>query len=426
MTRIRGRRRSVLPFAAVLLIAGCASPGRAQPVAGLPRAEPAAVGMSAERLALATAGLQAHIDRGDIAGAVAAVVRDGRLVYLEALGYRDLGRGAPMTADALFRVYSMTRPVTALAILMLQDDGLLHVDDPVARHLPRFAAQRVMADDGDGTRARRGDVTIAQLLTHTSGIGSRSASPYRALDVHGWDRPLAEVADRVAGAPLFEDPGTRFRYGMSAEVLGRVIEVVSGMSLDAFLRERIFAPLGMTDSGFQVEPERADRLAVVYRRGADGALAPIEMETIPVTEPRALTSAGVGLVASTADFLRFSQFLLDGGVVHGRRLLSAGAAGMMAENAVPDALLPIGGAGYWAGSGWSLGGFAVALDPASYDHPVSAGTFWWDGSAGTRFWIDPRENTVTIIMAQVSPAGGGGFREGFKRSVDAALIDRRR
>jgi CubicO group peptidase (beta-lactamase class C family) len=333
-----------------------------------------------------------------------------------------------MPFDALFRLYSMTRPVTALAILMLHDEGLLNVNDPVQKYLPQFAAQRVLSDPGStdpsNARARNGDITIAQLLTHTSGIGSRSASLYTAHGVHRWDRTLEEVVDHVAAMPLFEDPGTRFRYGMHSEVLGRVIEVVSGMPLVDFYQERIFEPLGMTETMFYVDPTRAGKLATLYRRRG-GVLEPFELETIPVTERRTLTSSGVGLVSSTMDYVRFAQLFLDGGVVNGRRILSEEAVRLALTNAVPEALMPLQPGGYWAGSGWTLGGFAVVIDPSAYDHTVNIGEAWWDGSAGTRFWIDPGENMITIIQAQISPAGGNGFREEFKTLVYEAIEERR-
>jgi len=389
------------------------------------RATPESAGLSAASLALVTEALRSHVDAGDIAGVVAAVVRDGRLVYGEALGFRELESGSPMPFDALFRTYSMTRPVTALAIMMLYDDGLIELDAPIQRYVPAFADQQVLRNantpDPDDSRPRNGDITIAQLLTHTSGIGSRSSGMYRDHNVHSWDQSLAQVVENVASLPLYEDPGTRFRYGMHAEVLGRVIEVVSGMSLIDFYQERIFGPLGMTETVFHVDLARADRLATVYRRDGEGRLQPFEMEPIPVTEPRALTSSGVGLVSSTMDFIRFSQLFLDGGRVNGEAILSPESVELMARNAVPEELLPLQPGGYWAGSGWTLGGFAVVLDPAAYNHPVNPGEFWWDGSAGTRFWIDPQENMITIVMAQVSPAGGNGFRERFKTMVHDAI-----
>ncbi len=393
------------------------------------RADPASAGMSAEGLARATEALQAHVDAGDIAGVVAAVVRDGKLVYGEALGLRDIESRSPMPFDALFRTYSMTRPITALAILMLNDEGRLDVNDPVQKYLPQFADQRVLLDaqstDPSNARPRMGDITLAQLLTHTSGIGSRSAGMYTARNVHGWDQTLAQVVDNVADLPLFEDPGTRFRYGMHSEVLGRVIEVASGMLVAEFFETRIFEPLGMTETMFYVDPERASLLATLYRRDAGGVLQPYELETIPVTEPRALTSSGVGLVSSTMDFLRFSQLFLNDGQVNGRRILSPEAVRMAMANGVPDALLPLQPNGYWAGSGWSLGGFAVVMDPSAYTDTVNVGEFWWDGSAGTRFWIDPGENIITIVQAQISPAGGNGFREQFKTLVYESIEERR-
>jgi len=393
------------------------------------RVDPAAVGMSAEALARVTEALQAQVDAGDLAGVVAAVVRDGKLVYAEALGYRDRESASPMPFDALFRMYSMTRPVTALAILMLQDDGLLDMDDPVQKFLPQFAGQGVLLDpqqpNPEQVRPRNGEVTIGQLLTHTSGIGSRSAGMYTARNVHGWDQTLAQVVDNVAALPLFEDPGTNFRYGMHSEILGRVIEVASGMSLSAFFEERIFEPLGMTETVFQVGPDRVGRLATLYRRDSAAGLLPFENETIPVTEPRALTSSGVGLIATTEDFLRFSQLFLNDGMVGERRVLSSEGVRMAMENGVPEALFPLQANGYWAGSGWSLGGFAVVMDPAAYNHTVNVGEFWWDGSVGTRFWIDPTENLITIVNAQISPAGGNGFRERFKTLVYEAIEESR-
>ncbi len=406
-------------------------PALAEAQAGitLERADPASVGMSAERLTRATDALRAHVDAGDVAGVVAAVVRDGKLVYGEAIGFRDIESGSPMPFDALFRTYSMTRPVTALAILMLHDEGRLDVNDPVWKYLPRFADQRVLVDPGSGdpsaSRPRVGEITIAQLLTHTSGIGSRSAGMYTARGVHGWDQTLAQVVDNVAALPLFEDPGTRFRYGMHSEVLGRVIEVASGMALTDFFETRIFEPIGMTETMFHVGPDRVSRLATLYRRDAGGVLRPYELETIPVTEARALTSSGVGLVSSTMDYLRFSSLFLNGGEVDGRRILSPEAVRMAMTNGVPDGLLPLQPNGYWAGSGWSLGGFAVVIDPSAYTETVNVGEFWWDGSAGTRFWIDPGEKIITIVQAQISPAGGNGFREEFKTLVYESIEERR-
>lgn len=394
-----------------------------------PRATPEQVGMSSAGLATVTQRLQAHIDQGHIAGVVAAVLRDGQLVYLESLGQRDLESGSAMPEDALFRIYSMTRPVTSLAAMILYEEGRIALDDPISKYLPEFAEQRVFLDpdapDMAQTRARQGDITVADLMRHTSGLGSRSSAIYVAEQVRLRSLTAEQVSRNAARVPLFEDPGTAFRYGLSATVLGRLVEVVAGMPYDEFLQQRVFDPLGMKDTVFWVDPSRVDRLATVYRPAADGTLRPHEMEEIPFTEKVPLVEGGVGLVSSTLDFARFSQLFLNGGELFGERILQPETVQLMMENAVADELLPLEDSGYMAASGWTLGGFAYALDPARYDHTVSQGEVWWDGSAGTRFWIDPVQGIVTVIMAQISPASGRGFREEFKNGVYEAIVERR-
>lgn len=393
------------------------------------KSSPEAVGMSSAALEQVTQNLQAHVDAGHIAGAVAAVLRDGKLVYLEALGQRDIASASPMPADALFRIYSMTRPVTSLAAMILWEEGKFQLDDPVSKYLPQFAAQRVFEDSGAPdmarTRERIGDIKVADLMRHTSGLGSRSSAIYVAEGVRSRDITLAQMTDNAARVPLFEDPGTQFRYGLSATILGRLVEVWSGQAFDEFLAERVFQPLGMADTVFWVDPSRVSRLATVYRPAADGSLQVHEMEEIPFTQEVPLLEGGVGLVSSTLDFAKFSQLYLNGGELFGHRLLQEETIALMMENSIADALLPIGAGDYMAASGWTLGGFAYALQPERYDHAVSQGEVWWDGSAGTRFWIDPVQDMVVIIMAQVSPADGQGFREEFKNGVMAAITERR-
>jgi CubicO group peptidase (beta-lactamase class C family) len=388
-----------------------------------PVATPAEVGMSADKLDKVTEALQAHVDAGDIAGAVGGVVRDGKLIYLKAVGKRDIASSAPMTTDALFRIYSMTRPIPSLGILMLRDDGKVNVNDPVQKYLPKFAGQQVLANPDtpawDQTRARKGDITLANLSTHTAGFGGRETKIYVEHNVRSWDQSLEQVVDNMAAAPLLDDPGTRYRYSEGGDVLGRIIEVQSGMRLQDFYQQRIFGPLGMTDTIFYVDPARAARLATTYRP-ANGKLQAFEIEPIPVTQQRALISA-VGAVSSTTDMLRFGQFFLNNGRVNGRELLSPEGVRLAETNALPAAVLPIGKSGYNLGSGWTLGGFNVVMDPAPYDHTVNRGEIWWDGSAATRFWIDPKENMVTVIMAQLQPTDGRHFREQFKTLVYDAI-----
>ena len=418
-------RKTILLTAIALVIVVFDAPASAQ---GLPTATPESVGLSSAQLDRVTAGLQAHIDQGHIAGVVAAVVRDGRLVYMEALGQADIEAARPMPEDAIFRLYSMTRSMTSLAAMILWEEGAFQLDDPISRYLPQFVGQRVFADarspDMDQTQSRDGDITVEHLLLHTSGLGSRSSGIYRAEGVRLRSISVEQMVDNAARTPLFEDPGTNWRYGISTTILGRLVEVWSGKPLEDYLQERVFGPLGMTDTGFWVEPERADRLATVYRASREGELRPYQMEEIPFTEQPILIEGGVGLVASTMDFLRFSQMFLNGGELDGNRVLQPKTVTMMTVNRIPDALLPIGFGRPTLGQGWGLG-FSIVMDASQYAYPVNDGDFWWDGSAGTRFWIDPTENMVTIVMAQVSPASGRGFREEFKTGVDEAITERR-
>ena len=393
-------------------------------------ASPESVGMSSAALNSATARLQKHIDDGEIAGVVAAVARDGKLVYQVALGKLDRERDADMPEDALFRIYSMSREITSVAALRLFEEGAFKFDDPVSKYLPEFSDQRVLLNsestDLEATRPRVGEMTIAHLLTHTSGLGSRSSALYRENNVRDRAQSLDAMVSKAARVPLFQDPGTEFRYGIHATIIGKLIEVWSGQPFEEYLQQNLLAPLGMTSTLFWAEGNDADRLAQLYRPEA-GELSPYAIETMPWTQRPVLVEGGVGLLSSVPDYVRFAQMVLDRGKIPGteERILSEATAALMYENAVPEAAMPIGDSRYWLGSGWSLGGFNVVLDPSTYAYPVSKGTIWWDGSAGTRFFIDPIEGTVIVIMAQVSPSNGGGFRENFSHLVDAAIIERR-
>ena len=414
------RTQSTLTLVCLVL----AWPALAQDLA---RATPESVGLSSAGLERATAALEAHIDDRDVAGVVAAVARNGKLVYFEALGRRDLQARDPMPHDALFRLYSMTRSITSTAAMILWEEGKFQLDDPISTYLPQFADQRVFIDAGapdmSRTRARNGNITIRNLLTHTSGIGSRSSPIYRSERVRLRSIALREMVDNTARVPLFEDPGTRFRYGISTTILGRLVEIWSGRPFEEFLAERVLAPLRMTDTVFWADGERADRLTTVYRPDrASGELRPYAIEEVPFTERPALIEGGVGLLSSTMDFLRFSQMFLNGGELEGNRVLRPETVDLMTRNHVPDRALPIGSGGYMAGSGWGLG-FNVVLDARAYNFPVGDGEYWWDGSSGTRFSIDPEHGIVMVIMAAVSPSRGGGFREEFKQLVYDAIVD---
>jgi CubicO group peptidase (beta-lactamase class C family) len=393
-------------------------------------ASPSSVGMSGEGLQAVTARLQQHVDEGDIAGVVAAVARDGKIVYFEALGLMDIEQRKPMREDALFRIYSMAREITSIAVLQLYQEGAFALDDPIKMYLPEFEEQMVLVDpnaDGDGgwpVRPRDGDITVAQLLTHTSGLGSRNSRLYRENNVRDRNITLDQMVSNAARVPLFYDPGTQFNYGIHATILGKLIEVWSGRPFEEYLAAELFQPLAMNSTMFWAEGEDAERLASLYRP-TDGRLLPYQIETVPWTMRPRLIEGGVGLLSSVMDFMHFSQMVLNRGSLFGNQILSPEVADLMYENAVPDQAMPIGERGYWRGSGWTLGGFNLVMDPDTYSYPVSEGTIWWDGSAGTRYFIDPQQDMIMVIMAQVSPSSGGGFRENFKTLVDAAIVERR-
>ena len=414
------------PILVLLALGGLVVGGGQIRAQDLPNATPESVGLSSVRLDEATRELQSHVDAGDIAGVVAAVARRGQLVYLKSLGALDRGRGLAMRDDALFRLYSMTRPITSLAVMILWEEDRFELDDPVSLYLPEIADQPVFADASDpdmtATRPRRTEMTVEHLLLHTSGLGSRSSSIYRAEQVRLRSITLPQMVNNAARVPLFEDPGTRWRYGISTTILGRLVEVWSGMPFDEFLQERIFEPLGMTDTVFRVDAPRADRFGPAYRPGPDGELRPHAIEVVPFTDQPALIEGGVGLVSTVRDYLRFSQMFLNGGELDGVRVLQPATVALMTVNRVPDALLPIGFGSPQPGRGWTLG-FCVVLDADASSLPVPEGTVWWDGSSGTRFFIDPVEDMVTVIMAAASPAHGNGFRQGFVEAVYEALVD---
>ena len=389
--------------------------------------DPASLGMDPAKLELVTARLRQHIDDGDIPGVVAAVARNGQLVYFESLGEYDIENGRAMAADTLFRIYSMTRQVTSVAVLQQYEQGKFDFDDPISMYLPEFAGQRVLLDPGSTditqTRERIGDITVAHLLTHTSGLGPRNSALYRENNVRDKSINLDRMTENAARTPLFHDPGTAFRYGIHATILGKLVEVWSGQPFDEYLQDNLFEPLGMDSTMFWAEGDDAGRLAVVYRPD-EGRLNPHRIEQVSWTERPPLIEGGVGLLSTVPDFMRFSQMLLNKGELDGERVLREETAELVYRNAVPDAAMPIGTGGYWLGSGWTLGGFNVVLDAGAYNFPVGNGEIWWDGSAATRYFIDPNLDMVIVIMSQVSPSRGGGFRENFKRLVDEAIIDR--
>ena len=395
-----------------------AEPGQDAPTATLTTAAPEDVGLSSEVLGRIEPTMQQFLDADRTAGIMTLVERRGEIVHWDAQGWRVLGED-PLEPDDIFRIYSMTKPVTSVAAMMLVEEGSLSLDDELSSVIPAFADTEVY-EDGD-TRPPARPILIRDLLTHTSGLtyGVFGNSPVdsmynRALYGPGMEgRDLEERVDVIASLPLIDDPGERWNYSMSTDVLGRVVEVASGQSLDRFFRERIFDPLGMDDTGFHVAADKLDRFAAMYRMSRDGLAAAARSSGDPFAQPPSWFSGGGGLTSSAADYLRFSRMLLGEGETDGVRLLQPETVRLMMRNHLPDDLVPIMSG--LDGMGFGLG-FAV---PAGEDD----GAYWWSGVANTYFWIDPAEDLIAFAWTQLQPFGGAPVDRLLRPIVYEAILD---
>ncbi|CAL9642330.1 putative protein [Streptomyces sp. enrichment culture] len=378
-----------------------------------------------------------RVDEGRMPGFLVAVARGGRVAHLTAYGARDVAAGLPVRSDTLWRIYSMTKPVTSVGALMLVEEGRLALDEPVGRHLPAFAAPRVYeGGSGDGVRTRpaAGPLLVRHLMTHTAGLtfGFYHAHPvdalYRAAGLESSVVPgagLAETVDLYARLPLQFDPGTQWNYSVASNVLGRIIEVVSGQPLDVFLAERVLRPLGMTDAGFRVTDEQAGRLAEMYGETEDGGIETIA--GLPLRgRPRFLSGSG-GMVASAHDMHRFMELLRRRGELDGVRLLAPETVDLMTRNHLP------GGADLRAfgsrpahddpgndGVGFGLG-VSVVVDPSRTQAPAGLGTYGWSGVATTTFWVDPGRDLTVQFYTQVRPRSSNPVFRELRRLVHDAV-----
>ncbi|HUE89949.1 MAG TPA: serine hydrolase domain-containing protein [Vicinamibacterales bacterium] len=380
---------------------------------GLARVAPAAVGLDEAKLADATKLLHQFVADKKVAGAVAAVARRGRLAYFETVGVQDLETKTPMSERSVFPIYSMTRQVTAVAAMMLHEEGKFRLDDPIAKYIPESGSIQVATPQGRHPPARA--ITVEDVFLHTSGINDRQTELYQREKVRSRAEGLPRLMANIVRVGLMEDPGTRFRYGENTSVLGRLVEVWSGMPLDTFFDTRVFKPLKMVDTGFVVRPDQRPRWTTVYSMTKGGGLQVSEVEEIPFTERPALLEGTVGLVTSVSDYLRFCQMLLNKGDLDGAPLLKPDTVERMIVNGLPDAVLKQ----RRGNVGWGLINANVVLDPES---PLR-GEYSWDGTAGTIFWIDPAREMVTLLFAPARPSNPDGIRQKFKALVQEALRD---
>jgi CubicO group peptidase (beta-lactamase class C family) len=373
--------------------------------ASIQGAKPEDVGLSADRLQRIHEAMARHIPAGDIAGGVTLVARKGRLVHLEAHGVMDLESRKPMPKDALFRIASMSKPITGTAILMLLEEGKIRLTDPVSKFIPEFRGMKVAVPQQQATAAAAAEpqfytvpasreITIRDLLTHVSGLVSGPISTAEASKfARQPNETLADYIPRLGAVPLEFQPGSQWRYspGAGFDTLGRIVEIVSGQPFDQFLRERIFDPLGIKDLYFKPGEAGLPRLATVYRKNGTAGL---EKQARPDYANLKYFSGAGGLVSSTEDYLQFAQMLLNGGQLNGKRLLSPKTVELMAAVHVPDTL-----PGRPKGRGFGLS-VQVISDAVAANLRVSDGSYGWDGAFGTHFWIDPKEKIVGILMVQ--------------------------
>jgi CubicO group peptidase (beta-lactamase class C family) len=401
---------------------------------GLPTAKPEEVGLSSDRLERVGRALRGEIEAGKIPGAVALVARKGRVVYFESFGLRDKASGDPMPKDAIFRIYSMTKPFTSVAAMMLMEEGKLIITDPVSKFLPQLAKREVSTQKLDPTTgkvtyelvAAEREITVQDLLRHTSGLVYGAATPnthvgelYAKEGVTWSDVTPEEQLQRLAKVPLAHQPGTTWEYSISTDVLGRVVEKISGMTLGRFFDERIFGPLKMADTAFVVPRAKVARLAqplaVEPSTGQPIAL-------VDVTVPPKNDAGGAGGASTAGDYARFLQMLLDGGKLQGTRLLSPTTIAFMSADHLGSMKVVARGG---VGTGYAFGlGFAVRTDAGIAGVSGPVGEYRWGGAAGTAFWVDPKDEMISVLMTQGAPGPARGYTNTlFRQMVRQAIVE---
>jgi CubicO group peptidase (beta-lactamase class C family) len=437
-------KRSALMLVAVLLLSGQALvlSERPQTAAVRPRVEgaaPSSLGFSTERLERLHQAMQGFVDRKEAGGIVTLVAREGKVADLHAVGFQDVEKATPMKTDSIFRIASMSKPVTSVAIMMLFEEGKLFLTDPVSKFIPAFKSLMVM--EGVGAEAKpvpaRRAITIRDLLSHRSGItygflnGGAVGGGYRKNGVTDGltqtGMTLEEGINKLAAEPLVSQPGAAFNYSLSTDVLGRVVEVASGQAYNVFLRERIFKPLKMNDTDFAVPEAKWPRFVTVYSPDGKGGIRPMtDPESFGNThmspwayykEGKTYFSGGAGLASTASDYARFANMLLGGGALDGARLLGPKTIEMMTISHTSELTPPL----QLLGPGVNFGlGFRVVTDLASTQTLGSNGLYGWSGIYGTNFWVDPKEKLVAVMMVQKYP--GPTVAATFQPMVYQALV----
>ena len=363
---------------------------------------PESVGFSADRLQTLQRTMRGLVDEGKLGGVTTLVARHGKVVYVDAYGVQDLTTGTPVRTDTIFRIASMTKPIVGVAMMMLWEQGRWALDDPVAKHIPEFAALKVATPNGEVPQTK--PMTMRQLMSHTAGFDVNAAY----VKANFGESDLEAMIAKLSKLPLAAQPGTDWRYGPSVDIQGYVVEKLAGQALDEYLRTKIFQPLDMKDTGFWVDASKLPRVTSVFTYGPDKRVIVAPRRDDPSSKPVFLSGNG-GLFSTTDDYYRFAQMLLNGGQLNGKRLLKASTVELMRTNVLADGVMVDTFGPSLPGLGFGLD-FAVVMDPAAANTPESRGSFYWGGAYGTWFWIDPVKDMVVVGMMQnvngSSPTGG--------------------
>jgi len=424
-------RHSRTPLAVLLALSALTLAVAVQAADPLPRARPEEVGMSAERLANLTPVLKGYVDRQQLAGSVALVARRGKLVYYEAFGQQDREARTPMQTDSIFRIASQSKAIVTTAAMILVEQGKLGLNDPIARYIPEFAEAKVaVPKDGGGyyTESLKRPITVRDLMTHTSGLSYGSgpaAAEWQKAGITGYyfsdrDEPIGATVARMAKLPLDAQPGEKWIYGYSIDVLGAVAEKASGKPLDELVRTSILAPLGMTDTAFYLPKDERGRLTAVYARNGAAAIVRAPDEGAAgqgafVDGPRKSFSGGAGLLSTAGDYARFLEMVLEDGQLDGKRLLSRKTVELMTTD-------NLHGIPYNPGQGFGLG-FSVVKDVGARGELGSLGEFGWGGAYHSTYWVDPVEKLVVVYLTQLNPAGDIDDFARLRSLIYQAIVD---
>jgi CubicO group peptidase (beta-lactamase class C family) len=401
----------LLGLCTVVLVVGCKTSAK---ISNTDSITPESVGISSDSLIAATKRLHKHVDEGKLTGTFARIIKDGKVVYDDKYGLIDIANNKPTQENSLYRIFSMTKPITAVAIMTLYDQGKLDLDDKVSKYIPEFAQTEVYkkVDGKHSTESQKNEMTIRHLLTHTSGIpygweSSYTDSIYNVRQHMVQDWSLEEMTKDLATAPLKFQPGTQYNYGLGIDVAGHIVEVVSGKKLDDYFKSVIFDPLKMDDTSFYLSNEKKDRMAVLYTHDESGKIKVYENTlTLGINEPPKLLLGGAGLISTLTDYEKFCRMLLNKGALNGIRVLSEKAAQMVMTDQFPSEVEASPGMGH------GLSG-VVSLENGEYS---------WGGAAATKFWINPTDNLIIICYTQLIQ-GKTEYASEFKATVDRSLVD---